>query len=103
MIVITTLISLSMGSFPGDRLASCSEDSSVRIWRRLATGNKEGVPVEGKEAWRCEATLQVCNLHTLINGLALIFCFQGHHARAVYSVDWGSAGLVTGGGDDALR
>jgi len=69
----------------GDRLASCSEDSSVRIWRRLAPGNKEGVPVEGKEAWRCEATL------------------QGHHARAVYSVDWGSAGLVTGGGDDALR
>ena len=28
---------------------------------------------------------------------------QGHHARAVYSVDWGEAGLVTGGGDDAIR
>ena len=62
MIVATILISLSMVTFPGDRLASCSEDSSVRIWRRLAPGNKEGVPVEGKEAWRCEATLQVCPL-----------------------------------------
>ena len=62
MIVPTILISLSMWTFPGDRLASCSEDSSVRIWRRLLPGNKEGVPVEGKEAWRCEATLQVCAL-----------------------------------------
>ena len=45
----------------GNRLASCSEDSSVRIWRRLAPGNKEGVPVptDSKEAWRCEATIQV--------------------------------------------
>ena len=45
----------------GNRLASCSEDASVRIWRRLAPGNKEGVPVptDSKEAWRCEATIQV--------------------------------------------
>ena len=60
MMIIMILYTLSMVTFPGDRLASCSEDSSVRIWRRLLPGNKEGVPVEGKEAWRCEATLQVC-------------------------------------------
>ena len=104
MIVVTILLSLSMVTFPGDRLASCSEDSSVRIWRRLAPGNKEGVPVptESKEAWRCEATIQVL-ASKLFSRSVITSYIQGHHARAVYSVDWGEAGLVTGGGDDAIR
>ena len=65
VIMITFVINLCLRSSlllcPGNRLASCSEDSSVRIWRRLAPGNKEGVPVptDSKEAWRCEATIQV--------------------------------------------
>jgi WD40 repeat protein len=57
------------------------------VWRAFPAGNKEGIPVEAKggPAWRCEATL------------------SGHHNRAVYSIDWGQSGIVTGGGDDAIR
>ena len=30
-------------------------------------------------------------------------CPQGEHSRAIYSLAWSALGLVTGGGDDAIR
>jgi len=70
----------------GDRLASCSEDTSVKIWQSYKPGNNEGIQNSGSDpSWKCSATL------------------SGYHSRAVYSIDWGEAGLVTGGGDDTIR
>lgn len=71
----------------GARLASCGEDTTVKIWQSYPPGNKEGIPTQDKEpAWKVVTSL------------------SGHHSRAVYTVDWGSSGLlVTGGGDDAIR
>ena len=73
----------------GDRLASCSEDASVRVWRSFRPGNSEGVHTPGGDpGWKCEATL------------------AGYHTRAIYSIDWSRAEhgcLVTGGGDDTIR
>jgi len=69
-----------------DRIASCSEDTTVKIWQSYTSGNKEGIQVQGKDpVWKCVATI------------------SGHHARSVYSLDWGPAGIVTGCGDDAIR
>ena len=70
----------------GERLASCSEDTSVRIWQGFGPGNKEGIQSrDGDPVWKCVRTL------------------SGFHCRAIYSIDWGQAGLVTGGGDDTIR
>ena len=70
----------------GERLASCSEDTSVKVWQSYRPGNKEGIQTSGSDpAWKCVTTL------------------SGYHSRAVYSIDWGQAGLVTGGGDDSIR
>lgn len=70
----------------GDRLASCSEDTSVKIWQSYKPGNNENIQTSGTDpTWKCAATL------------------SGYHSRAVYSVDWGEQGLVTGGGDDTIR
>jgi len=70
-----------------NRLATCSEDATVKIWCSYPPGNKEGIPTPDKEpVWKVETTL------------------SGHHTRAIYSLDWGPDGvLVTGGGDDAIR
>jgi len=70
----------------GERLVSCSEDTSVKIWNCYKAGNKEGIQVKGSDpSWKCVSTL------------------SGYHSRAVYSVDWGDMGIVTGGGDDTIR
>ena len=72
----------------GERLASCSEDTSVKIWQSYGPGNNQGIQNPGgggEPAWKCVATL------------------SGYHCRAIYSLDWGEAGLVTGGGDDTVR
>lgn len=70
----------------GDRIASCSEDTTVKIWQSFLPGNKEGIATKGKEpAWKCVSTI------------------SGLHPRAVYALDWGQEGLATGGGDDAIR
>jgi len=64
----------------GDRLASCSEDTSVKVWQSFLPEKQGDEP-----SWKCTATL------------------SGHHPRAVYSIDWGAEGLVTACGDDAIR
>ena len=59
----------------GDRLVSCSEDKTVKVWERTKDAR-----------WKCSCTL------------------SGYHERAVYDLDWCHlTGLVaTAGGDNAV-
>lgn len=72
----------------GERLASCSDDRTVRIWQSYAPGNVEGIPTPDNEsAWRCVCTL------------------SGYHTRSVYDVSWCKMTglLATACGDDMIR
>ena len=72
----------------GDRIASVSEDTTVKIWQEYKPGNDEGIATpNGDPAWKCVCTL------------------SGYHTRAVYDVDWcHQSGLIaTAGGDDSIR
>ncbi|EOB00576.1 Protein CIAO1 [Anas platyrhynchos] len=70
------------------RLASCSDDKTVRIWQQYKPGNEEGVACSGTDpTWKC-----VCNL-------------SGYHTRTIYDVAWChlTGALATACGDDAIR
>ncbi len=55
----------------GDRLASCSEDGTVKIWKSYRPGNAEGIPTSGSDpTWKCVSTL------------------GGYHSRPVYDIAW---------------
>ncbi|KQK82424.1 hypothetical protein AAES_74784 [Amazona aestiva] len=72
----------------GERLASCSDDRTVRVWQRFRPGNQRGVPCSSTEpTWKC-----VCNL-------------SGYHTRTIYDVAWChlTGALATACGDDAIR
>lgn len=72
----------------GKRLASCSDDQTVKIWKEYPPGNPEGVAtVDGDSTWKCVCTL------------------GGHHGRTIYDISWCSkTGLMaTACGDDAIR
>ncbi|NXN16405.1 CIAO1 protein, partial [Indicator maculatus] len=72
----------------GERLASCSDDRTLRVWQRYQPGNQEGVACSGTDpTWKC-----VCNL-------------SGYHSRTIYDVAWChlSGALATACGDDAIR
>ncbi|XP_014665985.1 PREDICTED: probable cytosolic iron-sulfur protein assembly protein CIAO1 homolog [Priapulus caudatus] len=71
----------------GERMVSCSDDMTVKIWQAYQPGNKEGIQTTGKDAtWK--------NLCTL----------SGYHSRTIYDVSWCKlTGLIaTAGGDDKL-
>lgn len=95
---------LFLGS--GKRLASCSDDSTVKIWKEYPPGNPEGVAtVDNDSAWKCVCTI------------------SGQHSRTIYDIDWcphtgkmlkykkenksiifSILGLIaTASGDDAIR
>ncbi|KAH1000242.1 hypothetical protein HUJ04_000160 [Dendroctonus ponderosae] len=72
----------------GRRLVSCSDDSSLKVWRGYPAGNQEGVAVpEGESTWKCVCTV------------------SGHHSGTIYDVAWCQrTGLIaTACGDDAIR
>ncbi len=73
----------------GERLATCSDDLSVKIWKRYEPRNAYGVPVPDGEryVWKCVCTL------------------SGYHTRSVYDVDWChlSELLATACADDNIR
>jgi WD40 repeat protein len=63
----------------GGRLASCSDDRSVRVWRCARDAGEGAVRY------------------------APLAALPDHHARTVFSVDWSADGLLaSGGADDAI-
>ncbi|NWI88569.1 CIAO1 protein, partial [Pitta sordida] len=72
----------------GERLASVSDDRTLRIWRRFGPGNREGVACSGTDpTWKCVCTL------------------SGYHSRTIYDVSWChlTGAVATACGDDAIR
>ncbi|RLU23051.1 hypothetical protein DMN91_005329 [Ooceraea biroi] len=70
------------------KIASCSDDKTVKIWREYKPGNETGVATPNNEpVWKCICTL------------------SGYHTRTIYDIDWcKSTGLlVTACGDDIIR
>jgi len=71
----------------GRRMASCSDDTSILIWK-LKTASTDGGAAssdESKAGWQLDGAL------------------AGHHSRCIYSVDWNKDGLLaSGGADDAI-
>ena len=55
----------------GNRLASCSDDRTVKIWQKYEANNEEGIPTPDNEpVWKCICTL------------------SGYHTRSVYDISW---------------
>lgn len=72
----------------GKRLASCSDDKTVKIWQQYLPGNSEGVATPDNEpTWKCVCTL------------------SGFHNRTIYSISWCklSGAIATACGDDTIR
>ncbi|KAK7082439.1 cytosolic iron-sulfur protein assembly [Halocaridina rubra] len=72
----------------GQRLASCSDDRTVKIWQKYLPGNSEGVPTPNNDpVWKCVCTL------------------SGYHNRTIYDISWCplTGALATSCGDDAIR
>lgn len=72
----------------GERLATCSADNTVKIWKEYKPDNKLGVSVSDQEsAWKCICTL------------------SGYHTRCIYDIAWcpTSGLLATASGDDIIR
>ncbi|RZF40351.1 hypothetical protein LSTR_LSTR008781 [Laodelphax striatellus] len=72
----------------GTRLASCSDDKTVKIWQQYLPGNPEGVVTQSNEpTWKCVCTL------------------SGYHSRVVYDIAWCHQTdlIATACGDDAIR
>ncbi|KFM81569.1 putative cytosolic iron-sulfur protein assembly protein CIAO1, partial [Stegodyphus mimosarum] len=72
----------------GNMLASCSADTTVKIWREYLPGNPEGVPTTNHDPmWKCVCTL------------------SGYHERPIYDISWCSVTnlLATACGDNCIR
>lgn len=72
----------------GSRLASVSDDQTMKIWREYKPDNPQGVPTSnGDPTWKLTATV------------------TGFHTRTIYDVDWckKTGALVTACGDDGVR
>ena len=77
----------------GQRLATCGDDKSVKIWQEYPIDNAEGVvnPVKfgmkKDPVWKCVTTL------------------SGFHTRCVYDIAWNHSNnlLATACGDDNIR
>ncbi|XP_019531895.3 probable cytosolic iron-sulfur protein assembly protein Ciao1 [Aedes albopictus] len=72
----------------GKRMASCSDDQTVKIWQEYKPGNEFGVSCpDNTPVWKCVCTL------------------AGYHSRSVYDISWckQSGLLATACGDDMVR
>ena len=72
----------------GERLASCSDDKTVKIWREFQPGNEYGIPTPDNEpVWKCICTI------------------AGYHSRTVYDVSWchHTNLIATGSADNCIR
>lgn len=75
------ITAVSMEEGHSARLVSCSDDMTIRIWRKQQN-NKDGGGSSGSGHWKEEATLP----HT--------------HELAIYSVAWGQDGRILSSGAD---
>lgn len=83
----STVWSLSFDS-TGDRLVTCSDDKTLKIWQQYEPGNDRGIVTpEDEPVWKCVCTL------------------SGYHTRTIYDVDWcKKTGLIVSAcGDDIIR
>ena len=83
----STVWSLAFNS-TGDRLVTCSDDQTLKIWQEYKPGNNFGIATpDDKPVWKCVCTL------------------SGYHTRTIYDVDWCKiTGLiVTACGDNIIR
>lgn len=83
----STVWSLSF-DHTGTRLATCSDDQTVKIWKEYLPNNPEGIPTPDNEpVWKCVCTL------------------SGYHTRTVYDVAWchQTQLIATACGDDLIR
>lgn len=83
----STVWSLSFDA-SGHRLASCSDDCTVKIWQEYQPGNSEGIITPEKDpVWKCVCTI------------------SGYHNRCIYDISWCplTEAIVTSCGDDAIR
>lgn len=83
----STVWSLSFDA-TGTRLATCSDDQTVKIWQQYKPGNQAGIATpDNLPVWKCVCTL------------------SGYHTRTIYDIDWcKTTGLiVTACGDDIIR
>lgn len=72
----------------GTRLATCSDDRTVKIWKEYKPSNQEGLVVTNQESvWKCVCTL------------------SGYHTRSVYDIAWchHTGFIATACGDDIIR
>lgn len=72
----------------GTRLATCSDDQTVKIWKEYLPNNPEGIPTPDNEpVWKCVCTL------------------SGYHTRSIYDITWchQTELLATACGDDTIR
>lgn len=72
----------------GTRLATCSDDKTVKIWQEYLPGNNQEIATPNNlPVWKCVCTL------------------SGYHKRPIYDISWSSLNdlIATACGDDTIR
>ena len=54
----------------GDKIVSCSDDKTIKIWKEFLPNNNQGIKVDSNSKWKCIST------------------GTGYHTRAIFSVKW---------------
>lgn len=72
----------------GKRLASCSDDQTVKVWQQYEPNNEFGIATPDNEAvWKCVCTI------------------AGYHTRTIHDISWCHQTdlIATGCADDGIR
>ena len=54
----------------GDKIVSCSDDKTIKIWKEFLPNNSQGIKVTAESAWKCVST------------------GNGYHKRTIFDVKW---------------
>ena len=82
-------------SADGERMVSCSADCTLHIW---TTPTATGQPCAIAHADRLGAAASSLSAAGVLPRWRLQSAIQGHHKRAVFSVDWAKSGAIATGG-----
>lgn len=85
----------------GQRLASCSDDLTVRIWESRSasrSSNSKAGPTDEAGGGVGGAAAGGGGFVPTRPDLRCATTLSGYHARTVFSLDWSSAGLLATGG-----